>query len=149
MKITKNQLREISENLQGGLKCLLNNETGELEFVLVSDHMYGDTEVWDEILKRVDLEWKNPIIIENMESWQVFGIMEDFIEEIDDHKLKQIVFKILHRKSPFANYKYVIESSVYRQKWFNFKNKKYEEYVIENLVEKEIEYEQYNGQHIT
>ncbi len=53
--------------------------------------------------------------------------MEDFIEEIKDAKLKEYLMKILNGKSPIANFKAEIESSSYRQSWFDFRDKKYEE----------------------
>jgi hypothetical protein len=47
--------------------------------------------------------------------------------------LKINLIEILDRKRPFANFKARIESSSYRQIWFDFKDKKYIEYVIKQL----------------
>lgn len=58
-----------------------------------------------------------------MKSRQAFQIMEDFIEGIPDENLNVNLIKILNRRSPFANFKMEIESSIYRQKWFDFKDK--------------------------
>jgi len=68
-----------------------------------------------------------------MESWEAFRIMEEFAEAVGDEKLSNELLKILGRKSPFANFKAEVESSPYRQNWFDFRLKRYEDYVREQL----------------
>lgn len=58
---------------------------------------------------------------------------------MDDERLKEDLIKISNRKSPFANFKAEIESSAYREEWFSFRTKKYEEYVKEQLELEDFE----------
>ena len=141
MKISLQQIHEISQDLQTGLKTFINRETYEIKSILDNNEIYSDSEIWEEELEKIENEWTEYSIITKMESWEEFQIMEDFIEEIKDDKLKEDIIKILNRKSPFANFKAEIESSAYRQKWFDFRDLKYEEYVKENLKEEQIKIE--------
>ena len=141
MKISLQQIHEISQDLQTGLKTFINRETYEIKSILDNNEIYSDSEIWEEELEKIENEWTEYSIITKMESWEEFQIMEDFIEEIKDDKLKEDIIKILNRKSPFANFKAEIESSAYRQKWFDFRDLKYEEYVKEKLKEEQIKIE--------
>ena len=58
--------------------------------------------------------------------------MEEFIDTVDDEQLKQKLIYALNRNKPFRNFKYEIDySDEYRQRWFDFKNRKYFEWVEE------------------
>jgi hypothetical protein len=140
MKVTSKQINEIAQYLETGMKVYLNKETLEFESILDWDDM-TDPEPWDEIIRKIENEWRDVMIFEKFESRDAFQIMEDFVYEIDDLKLKEDLIKILNRKSPFANFKAEIESSAYRQKWFDFRTMKHEEYVKRQLADESIEYE--------
>jgi hypothetical protein len=140
MKLTSIQINEIAQDLESGMKVYLNKETLEFEAVPDLDDI-TDSELWDEIIEKIENEWKEVVIFEKLESREAFKIMENFLSEIDDQKLKETLFKILNRKSPFANFKYEIESSDYRQKWFDFRTLTYEEYLKTQLDLENIEYE--------
>jgi len=141
MKIWKKQIHEISQDLQCGLKTFINRETGEIESILDSYDVHSDPETWEEELEKIKNECIDYSVIEKMESWEAFQIMEDFLQEIKDERLKEDILKILNRKSPFANFKVEIESSPYRQNWFDFRDLKYEKYVKQKLIEEKINIE--------
>jgi len=140
MKVTSKQINEIAQLLETGMKVYLNKDTLEFESVLSWDDM-TDPEPWDEIIRKIENEWRDVMIFEKFESRDSFQIMEDFVDEIDDLKLKEDLIKILTRKSPFANFKAEIETSAYRQKWFDFRTMKHEEYVKRQMADESIEYE--------
>jgi hypothetical protein len=140
MKLTSKQINEIAQDLETGMKVYLNKETLEFEAVLDWDDM-TDPEPWDEIIERIENEWTDVVVFEKLKSRDGFQIMEDFVDEIDDQRLREDLIKILNRKSPFANFKDEIESSDYRQMWFDFRTKKHEEYVKRQLDDEKIEYE--------
>ena len=141
MKLSSKQINEIAQNLETGMKVFINRESLEIRTILDWDEMYGDSEIWDEELEKIENEWTDYVVLEKLESRESFRIMEDFIEEVDDKKMQEDLIKILNRKSPFANFKAEIESSPYRQEWFNFRTKKYEDYVKEQLEQENIEYD--------
>jgi len=141
MKITEKQIHEISQDLQTGLKTFINRKTYEIKSILDPNDIYSDSEIWEEEFEEIENEWSDYSIISKMESWEGFQTMEDFIKEIKDDRLKDDLIKILNRKSPFANFKAEIESSEYRQKWFDFRDFKHEVYVKEKLKEEQIKIE--------
>lgn len=125
-------VRAIAVELDMGMVCFLNPDTLEMESV--PGPSYGSYEDGDfgeycrEIYGRVD-SWKKCVRIDPPETWESFEIMEDFIREcIPDNASsigKQLRYAISGRK-PFRNFKRVIDGSVYRQSWFDFKQSRLE-----------------------
>jgi len=140
MKLGSKEIKAIAQELEAGMKVYLNKETLEFKSVLDWDNM-NDPEFWDEELDKIENEWTDYIVLTKMESYEAFQVMEAFIDEVDDPGLKNDLIKILSRKSPFANFKAEVESSSHRQKWFDFRTLKYEEYIREQLDLENIEHE--------
>ncbi len=88
MKINFKQIHEISQDLQCGLKTFINKKTGEIKSIFDPNEVYSDPEIWEEELEKIENEWIDYSVIEKMESWEAFQVMEDFIEEIKDERLK-------------------------------------------------------------
>jgi len=141
MKLTSKQVNEIAQELEAGMKVFINRENLEIRTILDWDDMYGNSEIWEEELKKIDEEWTDYVVLEKLESRESFRIMEAFVDEVDDEKMQEDLVKILNRKSPFANFKDEVENSLYRQKWFAFRTKKFEDYVRDQLEMNDLEYE--------
>ena len=47
--------------------------------------------------------------------------MEGFADKVPDGRLQQKLINALNKKRPFANFKYIIDNSVYRQDWFDYR----------------------------
>lgn len=139
MKVTSAQINEIAQMLDCGLNAYINRKTLEMDFIPDMDRL-DDTELWEEHYIKVTEEW-NSLVIEPMKSWESFKIMENFIYELPDKKFQQNLIEILNRKRPFAHFKAAIDNSDYRQQWFDFKEKMYEEYVKQQLEAEHIEFE--------
>jgi len=140
MKITKQQINDIAQSLEAGMKVFINCQTLEYRSVLDWDEMM-DPEFSVKEIEEIENEWTDYIIVQKMESFEAFKVMEDFCDDLEDEHLKEDLLKILNRKSPFANFKIEIDSSDYREKWFSFRQRKYEEYVMRRLESEEIEFE--------
>jgi hypothetical protein len=140
MKLTSKQINEIAQDLECGMKVFINRDNLEFRTILDWGDFY-DPGPWTEELEKIESEWTDYVVIEKLESREAFRIMEDFIDEIDDTSFRQDLIKILNRKSPFANFKAEIESSDFRQQWFTFRTKKFEEYVKDQLEMENIEFE--------
>jgi hypothetical protein len=141
MKLNAENIKTIAEDLQTGMNIYINRETLEIRNVINLDDLYGDTEFWEEELEKIEKEWTDYIVIEKLESREAFRIMELFAEEAQDERFRSDLIKILQRRSPFANFKAEVESSEYRQQWFDFKTRQYIHYVKEQLEENEIGFE--------
>jgi len=133
MKITSRQINDIAQELEMGMKVYINRETQEIKPIFDWEDSIGDTEIWEEEEEKIEKEWSDFVIISKMESWEAFKIMEAFVDKVEDRALNEDLVRILGRKSPFANFKATIESSPYRQNWFDFRQGEYESYVKEKL----------------
>ena len=134
IKLTKDQIKEIADYLDSGMKCYINKETGIIKFTPDFDSGYVDEELWEDDLKELDENWDKYVQIDKMESHESFEIMADFAEKVDSRELRDSLINALNRKHPFQNFKWVIDNSgPYRQKWFDFKNQRLIEWVKDQL----------------
>ncbi len=141
MRLTLKQIVEIAQDLEAGMKIFINRENLEIRTILDWDDMYGDNGFWQEELEKIQYEWADFVIITKMESREAFEIMEAFVDEVQDKRLQEDLVKILNRRSPFANFKAEVESSLYRQEWFDFRLNKFIDYVKDQLESERIEFE--------
>jgi Uncharacterised protein family (UPF0158) len=136
LTFTKEQIKEIADQLDSGFRAFYHKQNGELIFVPNTEKHYDmDIEAWQEELHKLDenyLEYKQ---IQAMESSDSFSVMEDFANQVNDVTLQEKVFNALNRKHPFREFKFVIDNSgEYRNAWFDFKNKQYLEWVENQLI---------------
>lgn len=129
----KNVVSKIADFLICGLICYFNPNTLEVEDL--PKLMIHDPEEFELITGESALDtglnhknWTNCIEIEPMESNESFRVMEYFIDEVQDAKLREKLLYALNRKQPFANFKFLIDNSEYRQQWFDFRQKQNEDY---------------------
>jgi len=130
----KKVVSEIADGLSAGLICFFNPDTFEVEDI--PKELAYDPEEYEmitgETFESTGLNhgsWENCITIEPMESHDSFKIMENFVDEIKDTSIQERLKNALSRKKPFANFKYLVENSEYRQQWFDFRQAQYERYV--------------------
>ena len=133
---------EVADNLSAGEVCFINTDTLEMESV--PDTVLDDPEEFEamtgETVDSLGLkhdEWKNCLQIDPLESRESFRIMEGFADYVTDNKFQQKLINALNRKRPFANFKYLVDNSEYRQDWFDFRQQWLEQYVYE-LMENEL-----------
>jgi len=138
MTLKEEQIKEIAENLDMGMRCFYHLKTGEIEATpdfLNSDWFGQNTEPWQEILDKLDENWSDYFEFEKMASHESFEIMADFAETVDNQNLQDRLFKALNGSKPFRNFKWEIDNSgEYRQKWFDYKNQRLIEFV-KNQIE--------------
>jgi hypothetical protein len=137
IKLTKDQIKEIAEELDCGMRCYINKATGEIRTVLnFESWQTDDREPWEDVLNDLEENWDKYDEIDRMESHESFEIMADFAENVDSRELKDSLINALNRKHPFQNFKWVVDNSgPYRQKWFDFKNQRLIEWVENKLDE--------------
>jgi hypothetical protein len=136
--LTEEQIKEIAQELDCGNKCFVHKETNELIFIPDTNrNPTMDTEFFDEEMEKIDNNFDDYNVIETLESKESFEIMADFTEQLEDNnKLKTKLTNALSNKKPFREFKFVIdESGAYRQKWFDFRESKLEEFVRNRLYE--------------
>jgi hypothetical protein len=131
MKLTDNQIDEIADNLDSGMKCFYNLKTGEIKTIINFDNWIGaDEEPWEEDIKEIEENWDNYVEFEGMSTHESFRIMADFAENVDNIGLREELVNALNKSKPFGNFKWKIDNSGdYRQEWFNFKKARYIDWV--------------------
>jgi len=134
MKIGEKAIDEISQIIHSGMIAYINRENFDVVFIPDDkDHMMSDgKEIWKVALNTVE-SWENPIVIEKMESWKAFQIMKDFIEILSDHQMQAKLEIALEKRRPFAHFKAIVETSEYRQMWFDYRDERHISYVRKNL----------------
>ena len=103
--------------------------------------MSGDFDkYYQEVYRKVE-RWENCVRIDPPEPGESFGIMERFIRDCipDDAGIKERLRKAVSGRKPFRNFKYVIDGSEYRQKWFDFRRGQLERLVADYLNSLDID----------
>ena len=136
INFTDDQIKEISQNLDAGMRSFYNTETGEIKILPdFENHLYAEREMWAEDIEEIDSKFDKYVVFELMQSHQSYKIMEEFIETVDDNKLQNRLLDSISRSKPFRNFHNEIDNSgKYRQCWFEFKDQKYIEWV-KNQIE--------------
>jgi hypothetical protein len=125
--LTKEQVKEIAEQIDCGFRCFVQWKTREI--ISIPDtlrHPEMDIEAWENEQKKLDKNFDEYLEIEQLESSDSFEFMADFTEQLDNNnELKIKLITALNKKNPFREFKFVIDNSgVYRQQWFDFKNER-------------------------
>jgi len=143
IKLTKENIKEIADQLDVGMKCYINKETGEIVTVLDFDSWpTGDTEPWEDVLNELEENWDKYVEMERMKSHESFEIMAEFAEMVDDNDLQNRLIMALNKKHPFQNFKRHIDNSgPYRQRWFDYKDKRLIDWVKNHLEALGLEYD--------
>jgi hypothetical protein len=140
-------VKEIAGNINAGLVCFLRTDTLEIDDIPYE--LYSSATLYKmntgftlKDFKPKCTHWKKYITIEPMVPNESFKIMEKFVDQLDNSRLRTQLVHALQNRKPFANFKYIIDNSEIRQEWFDFKDKMLQEYVssiIEINIPDELE----------
>lgn len=140
LKLKKAQLEDIAEDLDCGMRCFYNLKTGEIKTILNFDSWIdADEELWEDVTNEIENNQADYVEFEGFDSHDSFRIMFDFAETVDDARLQDKLINALNRPKPFQNFKWHIDNSgEYRQQWFDFKKKRYIQWVQEQAELKNL-----------
>jgi len=132
-------VKSVAQHIDCGLVCFINPDTLEVEVIpksMIDDPYEYKMQTGIDNDKQPFLyeEWDTYITVEPRESHESFGIMESFIDQLNDKNLKTKLVNALSNRKPFANFKRIVESSSSRQAWFDYKQCRLEEQVWEELA---------------
>ncbi len=135
LTFTKEQINEISEQLDCGFQAFYHKQTGELIFVPDTNrHLDMDTSAWQNELDKLDENFLDYYEIDSMSSSHMFRVMADFAEAINEAQLRNKLIEALNKNKPFREFKFVIENSKsHRKGWFEFKKERYIEWTEDQL----------------
>lgn len=137
MKLTEKQIAEIAEWLDGGMTCFFHRPTGEVEWHPDQEDPFFEPEAWQEVIDKIENDWGNYERFDKMDSNEGFEVMRNFANSLTDPKFQDRILDRLSNRKPFQNFKILIDSSAYRQDWFDFKKKAYIEFVKRQIGERE------------
>lgn len=114
--MTDDQITELADNLDSGLRCFVHRETKAIVTTPESaNDPLSDSELWDDANEEIEKNFDSYVEIEKMDSKESFRLMQNFIETIENE---------LSRSKPFTNFKFEVDNSgPYRLKWFDFKKR--------------------------
>jgi hypothetical protein len=123
MVLTEDQIKEIADGLEAGMKCYYNRLTGNIKTIIDFDSWIGaDDELWKDDLNEIDEHFGDYFVFGNMTSHDSFNLMVDFVDLVVDSRIQTKLINALNKSKPFRNFKHVIDNSgEYRQQWFDFK----------------------------
>ena len=134
----KVNLKEIAQELQtlSGEDCFYYNKiTGELEYFNREQENPNDLDI-DEID-----EDENVVALPSKYSIDDYGIMKDFMFAQKDKKIHDAIYDSIHQKGAFRKFRQVVEQYGILQKWYEFKDKEYEDIVKEWCEKNGLEWE--------
>ncbi len=130
MEVTKKQIQEITDNVEMGYACFLHKKTGEIESYPDNlDLMHDEENPFQETIDKVEDDFENYIEFGPMPSREAYQVMLDFKDTVNDERMLGKIELALEWKKPFSNFKNLIETSEYRQAWFDFKRAENEKWV--------------------
>ena len=135
--MTDEQINELADNLDSGLRCYVHRETKAIVTIPDSAFEMGNdsVEFWKDSIKKIKKDFDNYVEIEKMDSRESFRLMEDFIGTVENERLRDKFEQALGRPKPFWNFKVEVDNSgPYRQMWFDFKKQQLIEWVKRQLT---------------
>ncbi|WPR74760.1 UPF0158 family protein [Algoriphagus sp. NG3] len=133
MELTQQHIEEIAELLECGMVCYFHKPTGEIEWHPDPDNPFFEPEPWEDLFGKIDSDLGNYMRFQQMDSREAFQVMEDFANSLTNASFRDHLLEQLSARKPFQNFKYVIDSSKYRQDWFDFRRQAYIEFVREQF----------------
>ncbi|MBN1969341.1 MAG: hypothetical protein JXR48_01670 [Candidatus Delongbacteria bacterium] len=123
--LTDKQIKDIAEEIEGGMVLYYNLITGEIKSLPNFDTFGYDHDLWNEEIDEIEENYRNYFKFEGFDSHESFRIMADFIYTVEDERMQEKLFDTLKMHHPFRNFKDIVEYSEYRQKWFDYKSMRY------------------------
>ncbi|MBL0106345.1 MAG: hypothetical protein IPP52_03360 [Ignavibacteria bacterium] len=137
IKLTEEQISDIAQDLEAGLKCFIHKVTGEVKTLPdeLNGNMEIDEELWQDVIDEIDNDAENFIVIEGMDSRESYMLMEKFIDTLEDKQIIARLTNAINVPKPFHTFRYELDySDEYLKKWYAFKSQQMIEWVKKHLL---------------
>ena len=136
IKLSQKQLLTIASDLEMGMRCFIQKDTGEVLAVPVLEDMFFDEdEEMEELLHPVKETPERYLEVARMPSVKMREVMLKFANEEEDPNFKQHLLDSLQGQRPFRAFKRAVSANVdYRQKWFVYKANCYRIWIEQQLL---------------
>jgi hypothetical protein len=131
LNLTKEQITEIADLLDSGMRCFYNRKTGEIKEIPDFDiNPSADANGWQDVIDELNMHFEEYVSFKKMSVRETFRVMEEFIAEVGDEELKRRLVRALNKERSFRYFQHEIDyHGEHRERWFVFKAEKYFEYV--------------------
>jgi len=137
IKLTDEQISDIAQDLEAGLKCFIHKVTGDVKTLPdeLNSNMEMDEELWQDVIDEIDNDEENFIVIEGMDSRESYILMEKFIDTVEDKQIAARLTNAINVPKPFHTFRYELDySDEYLKKWYAFKSQQMIEWVKKHLL---------------
>lgn len=117
-------IKEIAELIDCSNVVFLHRETGEiLSYPAPDDSGYNEHDyLADEVMDIIDTDPDSYIKFTPLDSNESYQIMESFIENTKDPRLKTLLAASILAKKPFRSFRDALESEEMEDDWYDFKD---------------------------
>lgn len=145
MNISERQIDDIAQDLSSGMICYIHKETNAIKALFDESHEYYadlDMDLWGDEIREVQDNLEKYIKIEKWSTHEAFRFMVDFVQEVDNPKIKERLTEALNRGKPFRNFRRVVDNQGdIDQQWFEYRDKRQREWVRRYLRNIELQKE--------
>ncbi len=137
IKLTEEQISDIAQELEIGMQCFVNKETGELKSIPdeLREEAISDDELWQDEINEIENNIEKYIVINVMDSHDSYIVMEKFIDTVEDKQFAKRLTNAINVSKPFHNFRYELDQSgEYLNKWYAFKSQQMIEWVKKQLM---------------
>lgn len=130
-------ITSIAQELDCDCDCYYHKKTGEIISIPISLQNTDEeafNEAFGDSMKKIEKSSNDFEKFEVLKDFELFKIIERFVEQLPDVPLKADLEHILANNKPFQNFKYQIDDSDFRENWFEFKQTE-----LEKIVETQLD----------
>lgn len=131
IKLSKEQINSIAQELDMGMDCYVHKITGEFKSIPSNLDEFDDNfELWKEEFKEVEENRGQYIWIEKMDSFDSFKVMRRFLGKVANPNLRQKLMIAISQNKPFRRFRDILDyNGDVLQDWYDFKQEELERYV--------------------
>lgn len=141
IKLSKQQINSIAQELDLGMNCYVHKETAEVISIPANLDEFDDNfEFWAKELKNVEKDKNQYILIEKMDSSDSFKMMRRFLGKVANPSIRNKLMIAISQNKPFRRFRDILDyNGDLLQDWYDFKQEELERYVNRFL---EVNYEE-------
>lgn len=131
IKLSKELINSIAQDLDMGMKCYVHKTTGAVTTIPAQLEEFDENmEVWEEDVKEVEQNPDQYILIEQMHSSDSFRMMRRFLGKVPNPKVREKLMLAISQNKPFRKFRDILDyNGDVLQDWYDFKQEELEKYV--------------------
>lgn len=128
-------VKDALEDVNMERSCYFSKKTNEILW-------YWSYNEENSTYKEEDEKNENIIMMFNFFTKNDYDIMQDFIDEVKETKVKEELYRVTIGKGAFSRFRYVLEKNNIIDDWYKYRDNKYKEIAKEWCIDNNIEFEE-------